>query len=1692
MTYKITKIITENPFLDEIMYQIKTMSTYCIIKNQQKADEAETLEASQHYTLYKIACEDHLNFDLLPNQLPYEVLTEALGDIFSTIHINRYFVNDKHQIPGPNRPRVMESMKNYLIRTYKDYNDYYRELTGNRPLSDTTDILLSDYDVPEELTNDGEYKYLHELPEDSLFSLVQNGTIDRIIADYPDETWITYIGKGITAYNAREAENFDLLYIPTTDAMNDDIKEQFIEKYNLNKEYMLTQIYSEAYKYDSDYYDNVMAVIITIMTMTDMMATVQDHIVRRDLYDARCIQFIFEQHGVPYYNEIPIKYQINMLKNLNMLLKFKSTGKCMVDICSLFGFDSAKVYQYYLLRSRKVNSEGEFIFNYKKRKVPIKIDRTEVTTSIYPISNGDISIPISVPFDEYFSRGNKVLVYIDNTLLSSEYYYILNNVIYFYDPSILQGKESLSLKYLYNDDETEYLSAPDHHVSIANEYMDYTKEQTEYDFHPPIDDFFVYNGHMYVILGMMFITEDLYEVDIERNKIRFINEDFLKLGITDKSLRIMYLYSDAITIRHFDKSVEATIPYQTMFEIPLPREDYYTDGDDFFVTRGGTLIVKDRYHVHNNHLIFNDSNDYVDKGRSLDFHFIYNDYNNVNVTTKIEKVVATEPVQTLFNIPVPFDDYFDQGFSAFVYFNGSEIPSDRYEILNNKLQITDEAYGVYYGNYIEFLFIYGELEGISHSISRVMATKNLQMEFVIPFPYEGFLTRGNKMTVSYNGVEYVRDIDYTIHNNILEIFRIEKSLPKDSYLQFEFFYDIKNQDFIKTETKHMMTWRDGQTVYDLDFPFYHYFQSGNRFFVTVGGIFVDESQYEVIEDKLHILDNNIINLAKDRNVSVTYIYHTLYQQFDKNVHLESNTTALQEVERDGTTMKIKIPFPFDDYLELGNDFDIVIGTHTLDPGDYDVIDNTYAVIYDTDQTVDPYGDSAQFIFAYTCIGFEEEYEEDLEQDIDLKFVRVPILENPDKYLKNKNNYIEYNTVVSGDETWDGDFNHDDIKNEILNREFSYTRTKYFSVNSVSSMAKIAYQLPYFMNILLDNLKYEERLKLSLPNIVESSTHTFRFNDVLVYLFALSHIYLGVEDDIPTMPAQVLYVKGFNFQNDIAAIADDIKTKTYDSFEDYKFKEFINVNAQLLSYNQLVRAYTVNTEIYDHIVHEMMNARNKRIYRIYSQIFDALMQIKESKEYFKLPNGMPQTLTEYLLSRDNYLYGNIMKIKNIPDEQERRIEIDEAVQAATYQIQEYLDSDLFRPFYQQFAGENNDALLRYLLKVLDFFKSYKIKIYEMSTSYLFDDKLQNTIRAIDDVIALGNYNPKDSGHTIFEHIIWSITKNNKHNGLSNFKEALRKEIARRLNLDINDHIKIIDAIAGFVLSFIIEDKEGIEITENVLFDALLKVHDYMASVADTIKMSTSISANDKATLLENLYLDIERAKQLSPIDIYDISEKIMKNSNYTMEDMYKIQDVLYYITSRTMSENTTTVDSISYTTSTTQYDKVLLDDNMSVSGRYSKVSLPNMTDSYKYRDFVDSILSFYHKAETISVYEEFNTYITHYLEDNPMPEIKESIQSNLSKEDTIRFFYDLTYQSIYNRKLTIDVREVLSFLASKSTKDYIRFRDKVIDRTSRFYQEIRELTINTEQFDKEITFASLVNISDHYAPTESVEISSYNV
>ena len=45
---------------------------------------------------------------------------------------------------------------------------------------------------------------------------------------------------------------FDILYIPTVESL---VMDRFIELYNLNKEIFLKRTYSEAYSYDSEYYE---------------------------------------------------------------------------------------------------------------------------------------------------------------------------------------------------------------------------------------------------------------------------------------------------------------------------------------------------------------------------------------------------------------------------------------------------------------------------------------------------------------------------------------------------------------------------------------------------------------------------------------------------------------------------------------------------------------------------------------------------------------------------------------------------------------------------------------------------------------------------------------------------------------------------------------------------------------------------------------------------------------------------------------------------------------------------------------------------------------------------------------------------------------------------------------------------------------------------------------------------------------------------------------------------------------------------------------------------------------------------------------------------------------------------------------------------------------------------------------------
>ena len=229
------------------------------------------------------------------------------------------------------------------------------------------------------------------------------GVLDKMINEDPvNREYMRHLGKkSIDYYTARRANRFDALYIPTINS--ESIQKMYKDRLDANKFYVLRTIYSEAYKYDSDYYDNFIAILIVIITMVDIISRVQEFIARKEIFDIRSVQYIFKSYGVPFFENIPLKYQIAMVKNLHTLLKYKSTSKCMVDICSLFGFSNIKIFKYYILRDRKIDlSTGEYLERFNE-------DGTEDIDSEYELKF--LKLPLEDDVDEYVGKGTNYIDY---------------------------------------------------------------------------------------------------------------------------------------------------------------------------------------------------------------------------------------------------------------------------------------------------------------------------------------------------------------------------------------------------------------------------------------------------------------------------------------------------------------------------------------------------------------------------------------------------------------------------------------------------------------------------------------------------------------------------------------------------------------------------------------------------------------------------------------------------------------------------------------------------------------------------------------------------------------------------------------------------------------------------------------------------------------------------------------------------------------------------------------------------------------------------------------------------------------------------------------------------------------------------------------------------------------------------------
>ena len=427
---------------------------------------------------------------------------------------------------------------------------------------------------------------------------------------------------------------------------------------------------------------------------------------------------------------------------------------------------------------------------------------------------------------------------------------------------------------------------------------------------------------------------------------------------------------------------------------------------------------------------------------------------------------------------------------------------------------------------------------------------------------------------------------------------------------------------------------------------------------------------------------------------------------------------------------------------------------------------------------------------------DEDGNEDLEAEYELKFLKLPLEDDLDDYIRVGGNYVDYDEITTSDPKWDGGLDHNMVLKAILQEEFNFTRTKYISIDTIYEIAKMSEQQSYFFNFLYDNVDLESLLTIQIPYIEPG--RNFNVADVFTLLTVLTYYYRGVKDLIMDTQSKILYVNGFNFKADLAKLAEEIGPKKINGIvvdpgstlhAQEQLDNFQIPTTSIPSFGEMMDIYINNMKVRDELIKGMQESDNKRVYDVYKKLYDALMTVQLTMDYYKNPETGDfyrdeegdATFTEFLKHQDSALYYVILQTQEFEDDTSRNQYIANLIDSIVYALEEYIDTDEFESLFSNLPVMSSESVKQYIATIINFYKSYKIDFLGLNTIYILDDKNDGYIRLIDDMV---------------------LDRFFQHNEFVKLYDTFRKNI---VSISPDEQIKLIERIYLDIRTFIIHNK-----------------------------------------------------------------------------------------------------------------------------------------------------------------------------------------------------------------------------------------------------------------------------------------------
>lgn len=346
-------------FLNLLYKDIRTVIESGTVKYSRQAKLTETLESRRESDRFISASMQQDSFNSYI-KFEYDALFNA--GITDRELIAKY-MEDKLLIPYDKRDEVVRCQRQLIVNNYIELNNYYRCLNGLPDIDDVYDITI-DEKLCFEFGIDPRTP-IHELDDVLITKLENNGYLKELQETFPTKKYLKYLGTNkIDILTARNAMAFSIMNFDKY-KVSSEFYEDFTRTYEESREYFMSVIYIKDFAERYDMYDNFIAMMIMVMTIQRIIAFQFKNAIERDFYDLDIIKLFFEAYNIPFVEKLSIDQYRVFIRNLNNLLRYKSTDKVIFDLCEILGLKSIEVYKLMLVKEHKLD-ENEFpIFKYK-------------------------------------------------------------------------------------------------------------------------------------------------------------------------------------------------------------------------------------------------------------------------------------------------------------------------------------------------------------------------------------------------------------------------------------------------------------------------------------------------------------------------------------------------------------------------------------------------------------------------------------------------------------------------------------------------------------------------------------------------------------------------------------------------------------------------------------------------------------------------------------------------------------------------------------------------------------------------------------------------------------------------------------------------------------------------------------------------------------------------------------------------------------------------------------------------------------------------------------------------------------------------------------------------------------------------------------------------------------------------------